>query len=362
MPALIRISGPRLGYRPEMLGAALTTAADAAADERVGADPVDVDVVDDGDVAGAQPLGEVLRAAVQPDGAAHSGARRPQPGRAEGCRCAWPPCFHAAADRRSVRRASATHQLRTVSDTTGGTTRGDRRVLSVALDRYRVVTSVAAVTGVAHALPRTASVPAPSPEVPAATERAGRPHDQGGSLRPARSRGPGVRAPARAGVAAPAVAAPALTARRSRPHAPAGRPPTSPDRSRSGPAGAAPPGDPGEHRRRRRRAVRRARLRRGQRDGDRPPRGRGREDGVQPLPGQGGPGLRRRPADAGGPARRRSPAPGGRVGVGRRRELRRRRGQPAGLPGGRRPASPRWRGSSAGAARCRCASGRSSAS
>ena len=43
-------------------------------------------------------------------------------------------------------------------------------VRPLALDRYRVVTSVAAVTGVAHALPRTASVPAPSPEVPAATE------------------------------------------------------------------------------------------------------------------------------------------------------------------------------------------------
>jgi hypothetical protein len=27
MPALMRISGPRFGYRPEMLGAALTTAA-----------------------------------------------------------------------------------------------------------------------------------------------------------------------------------------------------------------------------------------------------------------------------------------------------------------------------------------------
>ena len=44
--------------------ATLTTAAGPAGDERLGGDAVDVDVVDDRDVAGPQPLGEVLRPAV----------------------------------------------------------------------------------------------------------------------------------------------------------------------------------------------------------------------------------------------------------------------------------------------------------
>ena len=59
-------AGPRLGYRPVMLAAALTTAATWLLDQRLGADPVEVGVVDDGDVAGAQPLGEVLGALVHP--------------------------------------------------------------------------------------------------------------------------------------------------------------------------------------------------------------------------------------------------------------------------------------------------------
>ena len=43
------------------------------ADQGVGGDPVQVGVVDDGDVAGAQPLGEVLRPAVQTRGSDHPG-------------------------------------------------------------------------------------------------------------------------------------------------------------------------------------------------------------------------------------------------------------------------------------------------
>ena len=45
----------------------------APQDQRVGADPVEVEVVDDRDVAGPQPAGEVLGAAVQAGGAAHAG-------------------------------------------------------------------------------------------------------------------------------------------------------------------------------------------------------------------------------------------------------------------------------------------------
>ena len=96
---------------------------DPAADQRVGADPVDVDVVDDGDVAGAQPLGEVLRAAVEPDGAGDAGPRLLCPAAPKGADAHDAACFHAASDGRSVRRATATSQSRTVFDTTGAATR-----------------------------------------------------------------------------------------------------------------------------------------------------------------------------------------------------------------------------------------------
>jgi hypothetical protein len=50
---------------------------DLVLDERLRADPVQVGVVDDGDVAGAQPLGEVLGALVHP-------RRRRDAGQADG--------------------------------------------------------------------------------------------------------------------------------------------------------------------------------------------------------------------------------------------------------------------------------------
>ena len=56
---------------------------DLAADQRVSADPVQVSVIDDGDIAGAEPLGQVLRPAV------HPGWPRPPPA---GHR-AWLRCF-----------------------------------------------------------------------------------------------------------------------------------------------------------------------------------------------------------------------------------------------------------------------------
>ena len=92
MPAAIRISGPRLGYRPLMLGDDVDDRGDPAAHERLGADPVEVDVVDDCDVARAQPLGEVLGPPVQSNatGDARKGRRLPasgegKPHRAQSC-------------------------------------------------------------------------------------------------------------------------------------------------------------------------------------------------------------------------------------------------------------------------------------
>ena len=72
-PASTRSSGPRLGYRPEIIGAALTTASDAGVDERLGGLPVHVEVVDDGDVALAQAPQEAGRAPVQPGRTVDSG-------------------------------------------------------------------------------------------------------------------------------------------------------------------------------------------------------------------------------------------------------------------------------------------------
>ena len=57
---------------------------DPALDQRLGADPVEVDVVEDGDVAGLQPPGEVLGAAVEAGGAGHAGGGVLGPGASQG--------------------------------------------------------------------------------------------------------------------------------------------------------------------------------------------------------------------------------------------------------------------------------------
>ena len=51
MPASSRMPGPRFGYRPDTDGTALTTALTPVSDQRLGADPVQVAVVDDRDLA-----------------------------------------------------------------------------------------------------------------------------------------------------------------------------------------------------------------------------------------------------------------------------------------------------------------------
>ena len=104
-------AGPRFGYRPLMLGAALTTAATSRLQQRLRADPVEVGVVDDGDVAGPQPLGQVLGAPVQPRGRHQAGqVRRPVPR----------PASEACASRRLIVLPSVPDRLR--SDGIGGFT------------------------------------------------------------------------------------------------------------------------------------------------------------------------------------------------------------------------------------------------
>jgi hypothetical protein len=76
--------GAEVGVAARRAGRGVDHRGHPAGDQRVGAHPVDVDVVDDRDVPGAQPLGEVLGAAVQPHGAAHSGGRFRRPATAEG--------------------------------------------------------------------------------------------------------------------------------------------------------------------------------------------------------------------------------------------------------------------------------------
>ena len=91
--------GTEVGIAAGDAGRGVDDGGDLAADERVGADPVDVDVVDDGDVAGAQPLGEVLRAAVQPDGAGDAGARLLCPAAPKGADAHDPHAFTRPASR-----------------------------------------------------------------------------------------------------------------------------------------------------------------------------------------------------------------------------------------------------------------------
>ena len=54
IPAATSSSGPRFGNRPEIDGAALTTAATPAAIRRVRGGVVEVDLVEHGDVAGLE--------------------------------------------------------------------------------------------------------------------------------------------------------------------------------------------------------------------------------------------------------------------------------------------------------------------
>ena len=137
-----------------MLGRGVDDGGDLAADERVGAHAVDVDVVDDGDVAGAQSLGQVLRAAVQPGGAGDSGPRLLGPAAPKGADAHDPHGFTRRWTPGPPTRngdLSVTHRVRHHGrcDTPGPPPP------VVARDRYLLVTSVAGVTGVAHALPRT---------------------------------------------------------------------------------------------------------------------------------------------------------------------------------------------------------------
>ncbi len=64
IPARTTRIGPPFGYRPEIDGDAFTTAATPASMRPVGGDAVEVDVVDDRDVAGDQATDHVLRALV----------------------------------------------------------------------------------------------------------------------------------------------------------------------------------------------------------------------------------------------------------------------------------------------------------
>ena len=67
---------PEVGVAPADARRDVHDCGDAAAHERLGADPVQVDVVDDGDVAGLEALGEVLGPPVDANGAADAGERR----------------------------------------------------------------------------------------------------------------------------------------------------------------------------------------------------------------------------------------------------------------------------------------------
>jgi hypothetical protein len=68
---------PKVGVPAADAGLHVDDRRHLAGDERLCAEPVDVDVVDDRDVAGIQPLGEVPGAPVEPCDAGHPGQLRP---------------------------------------------------------------------------------------------------------------------------------------------------------------------------------------------------------------------------------------------------------------------------------------------
>ena len=73
IPASTRMFGPVLGYRPEVDGAAFSTATGAGGHEGVRGHTVDVDVVDHRDVAVVQPGRELLGARSDPGRAVRGG-------------------------------------------------------------------------------------------------------------------------------------------------------------------------------------------------------------------------------------------------------------------------------------------------
>jgi hypothetical protein len=98
--------GAEVGIAAGDAGRGVDHRGDLAVDQRVRAHPVDVDVVDHGDVTGLQPLGQVLRAAVQPDGAGDSGPGVQCPAAPKGAD-AHGSMLSRCPDGQLVRRASA---------------------------------------------------------------------------------------------------------------------------------------------------------------------------------------------------------------------------------------------------------------
>jgi hypothetical protein len=115
MPAWISTSGPRFGYRPEIDGLALSTAATPDRDERVGGDAVEVDVVDDRDVTRAQPPDQALGPAVEAGGAGTAPGSTLRVRRKVGSRIVGHPDMPDSP--RPTRHARVTHKTGHISRT-----------------------------------------------------------------------------------------------------------------------------------------------------------------------------------------------------------------------------------------------------
>ena len=76
MPAWANASGPRFGYRPGARRLCVHDGRDPGGDEGLSGGPVEVGVVDERDVAGAQPAGEATGAPVEPGRAGDRTAQR----------------------------------------------------------------------------------------------------------------------------------------------------------------------------------------------------------------------------------------------------------------------------------------------
>ena len=73
IPASARTWGPRFGYRPEIIDVAVQHGDDPGVDQGLGGRPVEVDLVEHGDVAGAAAARAGPGTAIGPGGAGHAG-------------------------------------------------------------------------------------------------------------------------------------------------------------------------------------------------------------------------------------------------------------------------------------------------
>ena len=134
--------GTEVGVAPGDARRGVDHGGEPAGDQRLGADPVEVDVVDDGDVAGPQALGEVLGAPVHAGGTAQPGSGPAVSAAREGEMDIAAPSCHVTGlrRRRAAPRSASSSRACSSAASAAGARRASgpaRRTRSLAVDLVR---------------------------------------------------------------------------------------------------------------------------------------------------------------------------------------------------------------------------------